>query len=238
MLKWCLLIAHFAADFYLQPPVLAEKKTEKYRFLLLHAVIYTVITAVAFFICIPAADIWIPCGIISAAHLLIDWTRIQFDKRHRDPLPLAASLILDQFLHIFIILLTAYSVSSRNGFTLWNPDCLQRLPLDVMARHILLTMIIITPASVVVKALSSCASNGSGNTGNERNSVGKLIGILERIIVAALVLTDEISTIGFVLAAKSLARFRQLENKEFAEKYLIGTLSSVAIALGTALVLR
>ena len=34
-----------------------------------------------------------------------------------------------------------------------------------------------------------------------------------------------------MLTAKSLARFRQLEDKEFAEKYLIGTLLSTFIAI-------
>lgn len=238
MLKWCLLIAHFAADFYLQPAILAEKKTKKYSYLMLHAIIYAATIAIAFAICIPIKDIWIPCSIISVVHLLIDWARIQYDKKHRKSLSLAVSLILDQILHIFIILLTAYYISNKSDLAPWILDCMQRLPLDVMARHILITMIIIMPASVLIKTLSSCASKESENAKSEHNSVGMLIGVLERVIVATLVLTDEISTIGFVLAAKSLARFKQLEEKEFAEKYLVGTLSSMAIALGTALLLR
>jgi hypothetical protein len=41
---------------------------------------------------------------------------------------------------------------------------------------------------------------------------------------------------GFVVAAKTLARFRQLEDRSFAEYYLLGTLASVAVALGSGLV--
>jgi hypothetical protein len=33
-----------------------------------------------------------------------------------------------------------------------------------------------------------------------------------------------------VIAAKTLARFRQLDDRDFAEYYLLGTLASVAIA--------
>jgi hypothetical protein len=44
-------------------------------------------------------------------------------------------------------------------------------------------------------------------------------------------LNGQLGAIGFVLAAKSLARFNQLNDKSFAEKYLVGTLLSVVIAL-------
>jgi len=38
-------------------------------------------------------------------------------------------------------------------------------------------------------------------------------------------------SIALILAAKSIARFKQLENKDFAEKYLVGTLLSIIIAV-------
>jgi hypothetical protein len=44
-------------------------------------------------------------------------------------------------------------------------------------------------------------------------------------------LSGQVGAIGFVIAAKSLARFKQLEDKDFAERYLLGTLLSVLIAL-------
>lgn len=69
-------------------------------------------------------------------------------------------------------------------------------------------------------------------------NAGYLIGILERIIIATLVLQNQISAIGFILAAKSLARFKQLEDKDFAEKYLVGTLVSVTIALVITIMVR
>lgn len=45
-------------------------------------------------------------------------------------------------------------------------------------------------------------------------------------------------SIALVLTAKSLARFKQLENKEFAEKYLVGTLISLIIAILALLVIK
>ena len=66
--------------------------------------------------------------------------------------------------------------------------------------------------------------------------IGATIGILERLLIVAFVLTGSAAAIGFVVAAKTLARFRQLDDRDFAEYYLLGTLASVAVALGSALV--
>ncbi|MEX2011275.1 MAG: DUF3307 domain-containing protein [Chloroflexota bacterium] len=65
--------------------------------------------------------------------------------------------------------------------------------------------------------------------------IGATIGVLERLLIVAFVLTGSTAAIGFVVAAKTLARFRQLDDRDFAEYYLLGTLASVAIALGSGL---
>jgi len=57
---------------------------------------------------------------------------------------------------------------------------------------------------------------------------GKVIGVLERAVLYLLMLTGDYSAIGFVLAAKTLVRFKELEDsKDFAEYFLIGTLASL-----------
>jgi hypothetical protein len=66
--------------------------------------------------------------------------------------------------------------------------------------------------------------------------IGATIGILERLIVCALVLAGQAAAIGLVIAAKTLARFRQLDDRHFAEYYLVGTLASVTLALSTSLI--
>jgi hypothetical protein len=68
--------------------------------------------------------------------------------------------------------------------------------------------------------------------------VGATIGILERLLIVVFVLTRTDVAIGFVVAAKTLARFRQLDDREFAEYYLLGTLASVAVAIVTGLAAR
>ena len=68
--------------------------------------------------------------------------------------------------------------------------------------------------------------------------VGSTIGILERILIVVFVLTGSEAAIGFVVAAKTLARFRLLDDRDFAEYYLLGTLASVAVAIITGLIAR
>lgn len=65
----------------------------------------------------------------------------------------------------------------------------------------------------------------------------RMIGKLERLIIAMLVIYGEAGAIGFVLAAKSLARYKQFEDQDFTEKFLVGTLASAAIAIALTLFL-
>jgi hypothetical protein len=66
--------------------------------------------------------------------------------------------------------------------------------------------------------------------------VGEAIGILERLLIVTFVLVGAEAAIGLVIAAKTLARFKQLDDRDFAEYYLLGTLASVAVATISAFV--
>lgn len=67
---------------------------------------------------------------------------------------------------------------------------------------------------------------------------GRIIGMLERILILTLVLVNQWAAIALILTAKSIARFKELGDRRFSEYYLIGTLTSVAIAAGTGLLVR
>ncbi len=60
---------------------------------------------------------------------------------------------------------------------------------------------------------------------------GRIIGVLERAILLTLLLWNQFGALGLVLAAKALARFRGLEDRDFAEYFLAGTLASLLHAL-------
>ncbi len=65
-------------------------------------------------------------------------------------------------------------------------------------------------------------------------SAGKYIGWLERFLVVTFIVGGYPEGIGLLLAAKALARYPEIKNDEkyhFAEYFLIGTLTSVTLAL-------
>jgi hypothetical protein len=70
------------------------------------------------------------------------------------------------------------------------------------------------------------------------DNVGAVVGVLERLLVVVLILARADVAIGLVVGAKTLARFKQLDERAFAEKYLVGTLASVGVAVASALAAR
>lgn len=69
------------------------------------------------------------------------------------------------------------------------------------------------------------------------NHKGKYIGFIERTIILFLVINNQLTAITFLITAKSIARYPQLDNAEFAEEYILGTLGSIVIAILAGIVL-
>ncbi|MCL5029300.1 MAG: hypothetical protein M1480_09830 [Bacteroidetes bacterium] len=66
-------------------------------------------------------------------------------------------------------------------------------------------------------------------------NAGRIIGMLERVLIFFFVLLNQYAAIGFIIAAKGFTRFRELDDRNFAEYVLIGTflsaLSAILIAI-------
>jgi hypothetical protein len=60
------------------------------------------------------------------------------------------------------------------------------------------------------------------------------IGKLERILIVTFVLFKAYDAIGAVLTAKSVARFKEFDNPQYAEYFIVGTLASTVIAVLTS----
>jgi hypothetical protein len=67
---------------------------------------------------------------------------------------------------------------------------------------------------------------------------GRLIGSIERLLLAGMVAAGSYAALGFLVAAKGLVRSKDLERHEFAEYFLIGTLASTALAVVAGGLLR
>ncbi len=60
---------------------------------------------------------------------------------------------------------------------------------------------------------------------------GRVIGLLERVLLYWFILHGQFGAIGFILAAKAFTRFKALDDRAFAEYVLIGTLLSACLAM-------
>ncbi len=72
-------------------------------------------------------------------------------------------------------------------------------------------------------------------------SAGARIGVLERLLVLTLVLLDQLTAVGFLLAAKSVLRFGDLRDspdRKLTEYVLLGTLLSVSTTLVLGMLVR
>ena len=291
MRLYVLLIAHMLADFTLQTDEMARRKKKEPKFLRHHCAIYAVVMAAGCFSCMGIASAFGMILLFAITHFLIDWARTKYDPKYaNDGVKALGSLLIDQVLHIGIILFACWLLREQKleGWLVHlakNEELKQFLreilwegcTLDQLLRYSLLFVMIMDPASVLIRKLSDVVSvkkndksseigeDESGELGqnhasiagvdpntllestgednsdknntvseeddHETNHAGSLIGKLERLIIVLLVMYDGYGGIGLVLAAKSMARHDKLKDQEFAESYLVGTLSSTAIAM-------
>ena len=72
----------------------------------------------------------------------------------------------------------------------------------------------------------------------EEYNRGRVIGVLERWLLIATVMLGTYAALGLLVAAKGLVRIKELEDRDFSEYFLIGTLTSVLLALVLGLLVR
>ena len=66
----------------------------------------------------------------------------------------------------------------------------------------------------------------------EEYNAGRIIGILERwLMYSVLYVSQNVNVIALIIAAKGFARFRQMDERPFAEYVLIGTLASTLLTV-------
>lgn len=222
-----LLLAHVLGDFYCQTDKWCDAKRNKIfksRFLYVHPVIIGILSWLlvwdwTFAIC---------ALVLMLSHFAIDAVKC-FVKDN------LLSFVADQVLHIAVLI--AVSCFWKGAYW-WNvPDwlcCLgQSAPLVLTG-----VLILGKPANILIKrTLEQYKITETGKAENEAsNKVGSLIGTLERLLAFIFILIGEMSAVGFLLAAKSILRFRDTDTVK-TEYVLAGTLLSFGIAVIVGLVI-
>lgn len=231
------LMGHALGDFYLQSSELAIGKDKSFKKLLKHGVIYLFSMM---FVIIPVFSLkllkW--TVIISIAHFIVDLVNFFIKKKITidDKLD-ALAYSLDQIIHILVIIFTAaiiYFLSEPISYTYCIQYILNRSQIDVMDifSWMLILLIIIQPFSITIKKLLYRYKPTANNEEGGHLNAGALIGILERCIILLLLSVGQYSSIGFVLTAKSIARYNKIaDDPKFSEYYLLGTLLSVMLVI-------
>lgn len=232
-----LLMSHVFGDFYLQTEKAFSKEyTTDFIF---HCVLYFIGVAFICFICVAdwhkAIFLALQCGTL---HFLIEYM-----LRNRDDLTNEwidnHLFIVDQFLQcvclVIVWQINHNTIILRNFVTL-KVSYLSTLPITLLLGW----LCILKPANKLITFSKTWQDykNGIVNSNSGAENAGRIIGYLERTIVYILLMYKQFSAIAFILTAKSVARFKEIENNQtHAEYYLIGTLMSVAVTLLIAVML-
>lgn len=238
------LTGHVLADFYLQTDRVARGKSKSGSVLVLHCGCYSLCMAPFVIVTLPIDSVVSAWLVLSLSHALIDFGKIRLEREYEKPF---VAFCADQALHALLCMITV--MAFFNGVA--TIDIMGALigvmgPASVAMTLAMGLMLLIAwrPGAIFVRLLlesvrveSSDVAQSCGNAVDELRA-GRWIGMLERTIISVLALCNQFGAIAFVLTAKSIARFKMLDDKEFAECYLVGTLASTALAILASLAIQ
>ncbi len=215
-----LLAAHLLTDFILQPNSWVKARKAKHlaaKEFWFHIVTTTLVAA--WFTCFDTW--WVPCSIF-ITHGLIDWW-----KSYRKENLLYFSL--DQTLHILVIFII-WIIKFPYVFSI--EKCLQVCIVESQFWIISIAIIFLSgPMGIVIGMVTKKFRDQIQNHNDQSlGNAGIWIGILERLIIFFLVLINQYEAIGLLVAAKSIIRLKEGDQK-MSEYVLIGTLLSISAAL-------
>ncbi len=240
------LIGHGISDFMLQSERMVEGKQQfNWGGFVRHGLV-TGLTLIFVLHGYEFFPVLIFAAVLAILHSLIDWFKALASSRFAKRLEWVVFLI-DQALHLTAI------------FTVWQFFTLPENPAVQSMYQALLTPKSITALAqslmigeswsanrilvVIMVYLYVClggafllrgllnGGNASAGAGSNPRRSGTLIGIAERFLVLLFVQSGSLGSVAFIFTAKSIARFNELNDKAFAEYYLIGTLFSTALAI-------
>lgn len=232
------ILGHLVGDFYLQTKEMADGKKSHTGYMMLHCVLYAIVMCVVLLFQTEEFSLSIRLTLLLVVvHGLLDTIKIRIEK-DRPPKWVCIIFLIDQCIHIAVLWL---------AYIYWKNNLVWRLEISEDTYTVIVAviggLICWRPAAILISLILKMIPDTVEDHGDQERptevmentdevtGVGFWIGILEREIILLLGLLGQYGTIGFVLTAKSVSRYKQLEDKSFAEKYLIGTLSSALIAL-------
>ena len=219
------ITAHILADFNFQSHDMAKEKFENgfaSKMLKWHIIIVFILSWILSF----QWGFVIASTVIALLHWLIDG----FKKRLASKLKLVKySFFTDQALHFLVIIICVYVYVYYLDVHFFEVHTIQ-LPVNTHALLIFLGLLICTkPSNIFISEVMKVYNIKFTDTLSIQNA-GKLIGNCERIISLVLILNGQFEAVGFILAGKSILRYKESDTSK-TEYVLIGTLLSFGIAI-------
>ncbi len=219
-----LLIAHVLGDFYLQNDKQCRNKEEKkFRSPYLYA--HSLVIGLLSWLMVPSSGFWWCAAVIAFSHCVIDLEKAYMTNKG---LP---TFVCDQLAHVAVLLTIAiyWEINDMESITLLS--CFPRVwgtfdfPMFFLA-----VLLCLKPANILIKLILDCYKIGESKSCSEIKNAGALIGNLERLLTLILVIFGQFEAVGFVVAAKSLLRFKDTDTAK-TEYVLAGTFLSFGIAV-------
>ena len=222
-----LLCAHVIVDFVLQGKKVCDYKKELGTWKGWCAqVLHALLQAAMAYVIVWDWSNWIIPAVIFGSHLVIDMMKSWLGNEDN-----IWHFVLDQLAHVVVILCLFMGLEG------WVLPEVKLEYLIVLVAYLLVTI----PASIFVskfyKQWELKNAQPKKEKGKEDKSLprgGKYIGMLERVLILTFVFAGCPEGIGFLLAAKSVFRFGDLQKAsevQQTEYVLIGTFLSFAIAI-------
>lgn len=221
-----LVLAHIIGDFYLQTDKCCEQKeTRKFKswFLYVHAITIGLLS----WIIVPSCSFGLWALMIAVSHFAIDAVKNHCPKG-------LWSFVIDQLFHLSILVAisTNYETTKELPFQMIDSPSSFSTPLLILA-----ILLCIKPANILIKLILEKYQVGESASCDNIKNAGALIGNLERLLTIVFVLLGQFEAIGFIVAAKSILRFKDTDTAK-TEYVLAGTFLSFSIAILCGLMAR
>ena len=236
---WLLLfIGHVLGDFYFQSSSLAKEKETSIKKLGFHCLFYFA-AMVGVTLPILNRSLLPIILVLSFLHFVIDGLKFLLTKYVSIKKGKEATIFLaDQGLHILVLLLATGYIKIHSIEWNYIPGLeflinMFALDMEYLLSWILILLVLVQPCSIIIKkVLNRYRPKNEGEGDEGVPNAGALIGVLERLFILLMLSVNQFTAIGFVLTAKSIARYNKIsENPQFAEYYLLGTLMSTLLII-------
>lgn len=223
-----LILAHVLSDFAFQSNRMVREKDQPAT-LLRHGSIVLGVHALAW---LPVLNVRVALGLVllAGAHVALDHWKVGMTGRGGRR---SAWFLIDQALHLAsLYVLWSYFRSNAPGpgwLSHWTPQWYQAPEVAWLAVVVSAFVFLWIGGAALVRDL---LHDLGVEAETESTGRGRVIGILERWLVLTFVLVGQWAALGLVIAAKAIVRYDKVHKEEpFAEVFLIGTLSSVLVAV-------